>query len=56
MMWAENDSWLSRVIPRFLAVWDGVTVELSMDRERSSRGESLQGKKRSSVLSGLSLR
>ena len=35
LMFAENDRVLSRVTPRFFAVWEGDTVELSTVMERA---------------------
>ena len=55
-MCALNESWLSRTTPRFFAVGTEVTRALSMEIVRSRIGEDLAGKKRSSVLSGFSLR
>ena len=55
-MCSLNERWLSRTTPRFLAVGTDVTRVLSTVILRSCVGEDLAGKKRSSVLSGFSLR
>ena len=42
LMFAENDRLLSRVTPRFFALWEGNTVELSTVMERSLSGQKEQ--------------
>jgi hypothetical protein len=44
LMFAENE----RVLPRFIALWEGDTVELSTVMETSWSGQGLPGRKRSS--------
>jgi hypothetical protein len=55
-MFAENDRVLSRVTPRFFALWEGNTMELSTMMERSWSRQAFPGRKSSSILSRLSLR
>jgi hypothetical protein len=55
-MFAENDRVLSRVNPRFFALWDGDTVKLSNVMKRSWSGHAFPRRKSSSVFSRLSLR
>jgi hypothetical protein len=55
-MLAENNRVLSRVKPRFFALWEGNTGELSTMIEMSWSGQAFPGRKSSSVLSRLSLR
>ena len=40
----EKERWVSMVTPRFFADRDGVTVVLLMVKERSVRGECLEGR------------
>ena len=56
LMFAENDRMLSRVTPRFFALWEGNTVDLSTVMETSWSGQPFPGRKSSSVLTRLSLR
>ena len=52
LMFAEND----RVTPRFFALWEGDTMEMSTGMERCWRGQAFPGRKSSSVLSRMILR
>ena len=54
LMFAENDRVLSKVTPRFFALREGDTVELSTMMERSLSGQAFPRRKSRSVL--LSLR
>jgi hypothetical protein len=56
VMFAENDRVLSRVTPRFFALWEEDTVELSTMMQRSCLWQAFPGRKSSSILSRLSLR
>lgn len=58
LMWASNDSVLSRMTPRLFTWGDGGTVELSMDMEKvlSVARVDLVPMRRTSVFSPLSLR
>jgi hypothetical protein len=49
LIFVENDRVLSRVMPRFFALWEGDNVELSTMMERSLSGQAFPGRKCSSV-------
>ena len=49
LMFAENDMVLSKVRPRFFALWEGNTVELSTVIERSLSGQAFPWRKNSLV-------
>ena len=55
MTFTENDRVLSSVTPRFFALWEGDTVELSTMMERSWSGKAFPRRKSSSVLSKVEL-
>ena len=47
LMFTDNNRVLSRVTPRFFALWEGNTVELSTVMERSLSGQVVHGRKSS---------